>query len=246
MQEGQSTQDTRIPIQTNGHATVYEVGVKELHHVTNDDLVNKRVESEFREARGRETARLHVTLKAVSEADRRNAENAKLTMVGIERVSAELREKTEHLNQLVESFENVAGKQFASVHEDIRNRAEALKAQVEGLTRVEAAHFEAIKEQMATFQRGAWNQADANHNNLHSQAQANFDAVTTQARENTERITFDVRQTRDELVSLVDTRMNQADASFAALRGDIEVVKFLVMDLIKDRIGRHDPKNKPF
>jgi len=230
--------------------SVYDYGVEELHHVSQDEVAHRRVDAEFKEARGREGARLHVTLKAISEADQR-------TLSAISNLLAELQERTNQLNHLIQSFEaqanrrfdgveNLANTRFTAVeqltnkrsdglHEDLKQRAEALTIQVNSFANAEHEHFAAIKTQVGSFQQAIWNQNDTH-----------FNAVSTQLRESTERLAFDTRKLRDEVVSLVDSRMNQADASFAAIRGDVEVVKYLVMDLIKDRIGRTDPKQKPF
>ena len=43
---------------------------------------------------------------------------------------------------------------------------------------------------------------------------------------------------REETHRLIDKRFNQTDLSFAAVRADQEVVKALITDIIKDRIGR--------
>ena len=215
-------------VTTSNGSNVYEFGLNELHHVSTDDAVHKKVDNDFREARGREGARLHVMLKTMSEVDRR-------TLEAISALTADLQAKTTMLNDLIRAFENTSDKHFADVHADLKQRAEALTIQINSFANAEHDHFATIKNQVATFQQTAWNQADTN-----------FNALSTQNRESTERITFDVRKLRDELVALVDSRMNQSDASFAALRSDVEVVKFLVMDLIKDRIGRTDPKAKPF
>jgi hypothetical protein len=43
---------------------------------------------------------------------------------------------------------------------------------------------------------------------------------------------------REETHRLIDKRFNQSDLSFAAVRADQEVVKALITDIIKDRIGR--------
>src|SRR5436309_3450377 len=136
-------QKTIIPQTTT---TVYDIGVRELHRISTDETARKQIDHELNESRGRETARLHVTLTELNEA------------------------------------------------------------------------------RLA----------------LANQADGSLQSLSSQQRENTERLAVDVRKLRDEVVSLVDSRMNQADASFAALRGDVEVVKYLVMDLIKDRIGRND------
>ena len=215
-------------VTTSNGSSVYEFGLNELHHVSTDDGAHKKIDNDFREARGREGARLHVMLKSISEADRRAIDS-------IAKLTAELQQKTQQLNEQIRAFESTADKRFVSVHDDLKQRAEALTIQINSFANAEHDHFATLKNQVATFQQTAWNQADTN-----------FNALSTQNRESTERITFDMRKMRDELVALIDSRMNQTDASFAALRSDVEVVKFLVMDLIKDRIGRSDPKSKPY
>ena len=199
---------------TTQNGSVYDYGVRELHQLSADETLHRRIDNEFREARGREGARLHVLLRAVSESDRRQLE-------AIQSLAAELQEKASQLSHLIETFESTADRRFNGVHDDLRQRADALSA--------------LVRESTTTIQQTLWNQAETN-----------FNTLSSQSRESTERLAFDVRKLRDEVISLVDSRMNQADASFAALRGDVEVVKFLVMDLIKDRIGRSDPKQKPF
>ncbi len=47
---------------------------------------------------------------------------------------------------------------------------------------------------------------------------------------------------REETTRQVDKRMNQADVAFAAVRADQEVIKALLTDIIKDRMGRAEPK----
>lgn len=184
---------------TQNGKTIYEVGLSELHLVSTDENAHKKVDNEFREARGREGARLHVTLAAISEHDQR-------TITAINALLAEVTEKTSQLTHLIQNFE-------ATVEKRDNNFWAA-----------ESEHFNTVRSQVGNFEN----------------------AISTQTRESTERLAVDIRKLRDEVVSLVDSRMNQSDAAFAAVRGDVEVVKYLVMDLIKDRIGRTDPKQKPF
>jgi F0F1-type ATP synthase membrane subunit b/b' len=47
---------------------------------------------------------------------------------------------------------------------------------------------------------------------------------------------------REETTRQVDKRMNQSDVAFAAVRADQEVIKALLTDIIKDRMGRAEPK----
>ena len=194
-------------------ASIYEVGVNELHRVSTDKSTHDQIDNEFKEARGREGARLHVSLRAISESDRRQTENSQSTWNAIARLTQELNERSTALTNLINQFEDSQDKRVAGVAEQAR------------------VIQQAVQETRAS---------------ISAQSDAHFQALSSQARENTERLAVDLRHVRDEIVGLVDSRMTQADASFAALRGDVEVVKFLVMDLIKDRIGRSDPKQKPF
>jgi hypothetical protein len=47
---------------------------------------------------------------------------------------------------------------------------------------------------------------------------------------------------RDESTRLIDKRFNQSDVAFAAVRADQEVIKALLTDIIKDRLGRAEPR----
>lgn len=201
---------------TNGK-TIYEVGLNELHNVSTDENSHRKVDNDFREARGREGARLHVTLAAISEHDKRTTDNTQATLAAIGNLLAEVQEKTAQLTHLIQSFEGSLEKRVTDQHTAVTN-------QVNSFWAAESEHFNTIRAQVGNFEN----------------------AISTQTRESTERLAVDIRKLRDEVVSLIDSRMNQSDAAFAAVRGDVEVVKYLVMDLIKDRIGRSDPKQKPF
>lgn len=230
---------------SNG-VSVYEIGVQELHKVSQDEAARKAVDAELNEARGREPARLHVTLRAISEADRRAQEHTQATLDAIQRLAADLQDRASQLSHLIESFEMVAEKRFAAASEDLKTRADALTAQVNTFSAAENLHFDTIKTQVGGFQTAVSAQLHEAKTALWTQADKNLETLSSAGREQTAHIASDVRALRDELVRLIDNRLNQADASFAAVRGDVEVVKYLVMDLIKDRIGRTDPKQKPF
>lgn len=210
-------------MQVSNGKTIVEIGAEELHRVTIDESARKAVDSQFNEARGREAARLHVQLYAVTEADRRATENARATLESIERLAADLQERTQRLSHLIESFEQTADKRFNGVTETVNSGADSIRTQVDNFWKGETQHFESLRQQVGAFQT----------------------ALSTQTEQASVRATQDLRSVRDELVRMIDQHANQSDAAFAALRGDLEVVKFLVMDLIKDRIGRADPKAKP-
>lgn len=207
-------QKTIIPQTTT---TVYDTGVRELHRISTDDAARKQVDHDLNEARGRETARLHVTLTALNAMDRKTMEALDALATAISGTDGVAEKRTEELIALTNTLATT-----------LRENAEA------------------TRNHLINFQNSLSTQVHEARLALANQADGSLQSLSSQQRENTERLAVDVRKLRDEVVSLVDSRMNQADASFAALRGDVEVVKYLVMDLIKDRIGRNDPKSKPY
>lgn len=59
----------------------------------------------------------------------------------------------------------------------------------------------------------------------------NFDATN-------ERTQREITDLRDEITKILDRRFTHIDQTFASIRADIEVLKALQMELIKERIGR--------
>lgn len=80
---------------------------------------------------------------------------------------------------------------------------------------------------------------------LEEHLQANTQAVTRVLKEGhggldalQAHIDHRIHELREETHRLIDKRFNQADLSFAAVRADQEVLKALLTDIIKERIGR--------
>jgi len=67
------------------------------------------------------------------------------------------------------------------------------------------------------------------------------DQFLAELRQETER---QLNQFRDEALRLIDKRFNQADVSFASIRAEQEILKALVTDIIKDRIGRVEKQHR--
>jgi hypothetical protein len=198
-------------------ASIYETGVRELHRISQDDAARKQIDHDLNEARGREAARLHVTLMA------------------LDAMARDLQHRATELATAVAGIDGTAEKRAEQIVQ--------LSSQMSISLRESA---EVTRTALASLQNTLTTQVHETRLALANQADGSLQSLSSQQRENTERLAVDVRKLRDEVVSLVDSRMNQADASFAALRGDVEVVKYLVMDLIKDRIGRVDPKSKTY
>lgn len=225
---------------------IYDMGLEELRRVSVEDASRKKIETDFTEARGRETARLHVTLKALDEMETQ-------TLDSIERLASELDERSNQLKHLVENFEASSGKHLDDVHGRLTERVGELQRAVgqqvdevrNVLSEAQRQNFDALTRQVGDFRGALTNEVQGSTRSLAEQSRQQFDSLSALGRESTEAVSRDVADARDELVKLVDSRMNQADASFAALRGDIEVLKYLVMDIIKSRVGRTDPNQRP-
>ncbi|MHB8586371.1 MAG: hypothetical protein ACYDDF_11125 [Thermoplasmatota archaeon] len=233
-------------IQTPNGKPIYDIALDEMHRVTVDESARRTAESKWNEARGREAARLHVQVTALTAADERQEARSRETVNQINQLMAELRDRTTQLQHLIESFENVADKRFASESDQIRTfetthnqRLDATQAllneRVQATQAIINERSQATHAQITEFKTSVHGAFEDLHHSILSRTDTSRESLAQ-----------DVRSLREEVIRLVDSRMNQADAAFAAVRGDVEVVKFLVMDLIKDRLGRTDPKSKPF
>lgn len=298
---------------------LYALGLQELQRVSNDDRARQTVDKDFSEARGRETARLHVTLKTLAALDQNDSDRTGSTLAALRELAASLQKRADGITQLTESFQQEAGKSFKQVQNSITTRsdgiekaiatrtdsleksvaarsdvleklavkhadaaenadtkrADAIAKQVTDFAKAETAHHDALTKQVATFEKALSTQLTESRTalakgtadgvesltkrvekaeaallkrvqdaqeSLQKQADTNFNSLAEQERDDTSVVRRDLHESRDEIVRLVDSRMNQSDASFAAVRADMEVLKFMVMDLIKDRIGRRsDP-----
>lgn len=65
-----------------------------------------------------------------------------------------------------------------------------------------------------------------------------WETVGTNFEATNERTTREIRDLREEMTRVLDRRFTHIDQTFASIRADIEVLKALQMELIKERIGR--------
>lgn len=76
-----------------------------------------------------------------------------------------------------------------------------------------------------------WKSLDTKFDKTWDSLGQNFDATN-------ERTKREIHDLREEMTKLLDRRFTQIDQTFASIRADIEVLKALQMELIKERIGR--------
>lgn len=76
-----------------------------------------------------------------------------------------------------------------------------------------------------------WKTIDARFDKTWESLGQNFEATN-------ERTKREIHDLREELTKVLDKRFTQIDQTFASIRADIEVLKALQMELIKERIGR--------
>lgn len=65
-----------------------------------------------------------------------------------------------------------------------------------------------------------------------------WDTIGSNFEATNERTKREVHDLREEMTKILDKRFTQIDQTFASIRADIEVLKALQMELIKERIGR--------
>jgi ABC-type transporter Mla subunit MlaD len=115
-------------------------------------------------------------------------------------------------------------KQIEKVHTGVNERIEvvhkSMKSAFQELARATAGSEENIRAQTDSFSKAV--------ESLLNDVRGDLDAK--------------IAEFRDDATRLIDKRFNQSDVSFAAIRADQEVIKALLTDIIKDRLGRAEPR----
>lgn len=150
-------------------------------------------------------------------------------------LSSQLKESTSSLGQsLTEVHEAITG-QVAETTGDLNAHIE--KAQSSINDRLESVH----KSMKSAFQELARATAGSEEN-IRAQTDSFSKAVETLLNDVRGDLDAKIAEFRDDATRLIDKRFNQSDVSFAAVRADQEVIKALLTDIIKDRLGRAEPR----
>jgi hypothetical protein len=207
---------------SNGSTSVYEVALDELKAVANNDAQLRKVESGgLKEARGQDVLRLHTTLKAIDETHRNLASDI-----------ASLRTTTG--NNFDTTWTTVGEKfdeTWKTVNKEFETTRDLVEKDFDKTWKAISTNFEKTTETMESDFDKTWKAIDAKFDKTWESIGQNFDATN-------ERTKREVHDLREELTKVLDRRFTHIDQTFASIRADIEVLKALQMELIKERIGR--------
>lgn len=128
-------------------------------------------------------------------------------------LNSNLSESTSELNEAVTKAQTSIGERLEVVHK-------SMKSAFQELARATAGSEENIRAQTDSFSKAV--------ETLLNDVRGDLDAK--------------IAEFRDDATRLIDKRFNQSDVSFAAVRADQEVIKALLTDIIKDRLGRAEPR----
>lgn len=150
-------------------------------------------------------------------------------------LSDQLTKSTSSLTKTVKDAESALSEQVAEAQTALSGEIGESLADLQGRT---TTVLETLKDSFTKLSRAT----AGSEENLKAQTNSFSSAVEellTNVQNTLQKQTFEFRE---ELTRQVDKRMNQADVAFAAVRADQEVIKALLTDIIKDRMGRAEPK----
>ena len=130
-----------------------------------------------------------------------------------ETLTAQVTETTTELTESIEGAQTAINERLETVHK-------SMKSAFQELARATAGSEENIRAQTDSFSKAV--------ETLLNDVRGDLDAK--------------IAEFRDDATRLIDKRFNQSDVSFAAVRADQEVIKALLTDIIKDRLGRAEPR----
>ncbi|HVL88521.1 MAG TPA: hypothetical protein VM681_11045 [Candidatus Thermoplasmatota archaeon] len=116
-------------------------------------------------------------------------------------------------------------------HRDVQGRTDSLTRRVEQAEGALNSAVDNFRSEVNKSFEKTWETVAQKFDKTWESVGHNFDATN-------ERTQREVSDLRDELTKILDKRFTHIDQTFASLRADIEVVKALQMELIKERIGR--------
>jgi archaellum component FlaC len=117
-----------------------------------------------------------------------------------------------------------------------------LSTQVAGLQEQTGENFDKTWEAVTEKFDKTWNTSEENFEKTWKDLQSKFDktweSIGTNFDATNERTKREIHDLREEMTKVLDRRFTHIDQTFASIRADIEVLKALQMELIKERIGR--------
>lgn len=197
--------------------SAYDVAVSELKKVTEDSYRRKVESSALKEARGQDVLALHATLTSVETAR--------------ENVASILADLTSELDSRADGIENDVSKATDTITTAVSEAQSKLAAATTKFHKDADAAFEKTWDTISKDFTKTWDTLSTDFNKT-------WEAVGQQFEATNERTKREIHDLRDEVTKVLDKRFTHVDQTFASIRADLEVIKALQMELIKERIGR--------
>lgn len=209
---------------TRTSSNVYDDSVKEIVALSENDAYGRKVDAgPLSEARGKDTWHLHTLLRSVDAVNQNIESDIKSTR---QAVQGWIGNTTEELNGAIKTAQS-------SITKNVKDSATELDGRIESLTNTVKDSFAKLAKATAGTEENLRGQTEAfskEVDHLLATLRGEIDAKVTRFHEESTR--------------LVDRRFNNSDVAFAAIRADQEVIKALLTDIIKDRLGRPEPKSR--
>jgi gas vesicle protein len=234
---------------SGAQSTIYDDAVKEIVALSENDAYAKKIDNgPLSEARGKDTWRLHAQVRATDHLNINLEKHGAAIKTSLATLDDHLHTNTVATTSLVERH----GTGLATgQHRVESNLTEALSKAQTSLNRNVKDTGAEINGNVATLQQtvkdsfAKLSKATAGtEENLRSQTNAFSKAVEELLVNVQNDLNRKIGEFRDEATRQVDKRFNQSDVAFAAIRADQEVIKALLTDIIKDRMGRSEPRSR--
>ena len=235
-------------VKGNGaHDNVYDDAVKEIVALSENDTYARKVDNgPLSEARGKDTWRLHAQLRAVDQVSANLMKEASAIKTSLSTLDEHLHTDTVAITALVERHGSTivraiggSKSELASAVSDAQSAlAESVEQSTESLTGQITKFSNTVKSNFETLAKAT----AGSEENLRAQTQAFSKAMEQLLNTLQHNFEKQITEFRDDATRLIDKRFNQSDVAFAAVRADQEVIKALLTDIIKDRLGRAEPR----
>ncbi len=167
------------------------------------------------------TAARKALLEASNGAQKEVVSTVKESFKSLDKNLAEVHETlTGQVSETTTELTQAIGKAQSSINDRLETVHKSMKGAFQELARATAGSEENIRAQTDSFSKAV--------ETLLNDVRGDLDAK--------------IAEFRDDATRLIDKRFNQSDVSFAAVRADQEVIKALLTDIIKDRLGRAEPR----
>lgn len=248
---------------------LYNEGIQEIVKLAEDDNYAKKVDNgPLKEARGKDTWQVHSQLSTVSRLNQNLNTHVGALESHLNDLDGHLDAATELLSKLTsqthketiatlssnletvgawvtstrKGLDKTINESSAEITEQVDKTGSAITERLEKVhtgvnERLEVVH----KSMKSAFQELARATAGSEEN-IRAQTDSFSKAVETLLNDVRGDLDAKIAEFRDDATRLIDKRFNQSDVSFAAIRADQEVIKALLTDIIKDRLGRAEPR----